>query len=110
MYGYEKQDDSKATLCGKIEKESGEINPWKDSIADIYAKYRAYAMWPKIYFVYKEKRVIIEVLQFDEKLFNAQKNKSLIIDDKLHPATQVCIVKPEGSKAQSWSDFIKGYM
>lgn len=110
MYGYEKQDDSKATVCGKIEKESWEINPREDSIEDIYAKYRAYAMWPKIYFVYREKRVIIEQLEFDEKLFYADKDQPLVIHDTLHPAVQVCVVKPEGSKSQSWSDFVKWYM
>ncbi len=45
------QDDSKATLCSKITKEDGAIDPLTDSLEDIYAKYRAYALRPKTHFV-----------------------------------------------------------
>lgn len=111
MYGYEKQDDSKATICGKIEKESGEINPWKDNIADIYAKYRAYAMWPKIYFVYKEKRFVIEELVLDQGLYTEHKHESLFAaDKKLHPAVKNITLKPEGKKWVSWTDFVNSYL
>ncbi len=99
MYGYEKQDDSKATVCGKIEKESGEINPRKDSIVDIYAKYRAYAMWPKIYFVHKEKRFVIEELTLDQDLYmNNFQTTLFMADKKTNPAVQNIIIKPEGKK------------
>ena len=99
MYGYEKQDDSKATVCGKIEKESGEINPRKDNIADIYAKYRAYAMWPKIYFVHKEKRFVVEELVLDEDLYSKNIQQTLFTaDKKLHPAIKNISIKPEGKK------------
>ncbi len=111
MYGYEKQDDSKATVCGKIEKESGEINPWEDSIEDIYAKYRAYAMWPKIYFVYKEKRFVIEDLLLDEGLYTQNTEQVLFsADKKLHPAVKNIVLKPEGKKWVSWTDFVNSYL
>ncbi len=111
MYGYEKQDDSKATVCGKIEKESGEINPRKDNIADIYAKYRAYAMWPKIYFVHKEKRFVVEELVLDEDLYSKNIQQTLFTaDKKLHPAVKNIVLKPEGKKWVSWTDFINSYL
>lgn len=34
------QDDSKATYFGKIEKEDGQVDPYNDSLEDIYATYR----------------------------------------------------------------------
>lgn len=110
MYGYEKQDDTKATLCGKIEKESWEINPWKDSIEEIYAKYRAYAMRPKIYFIHKDKRVVVEELTLDESLYNEHIRQSLFTHKKLHPAIQDIILKPEGKKWMSWTDFVNSYL
>lgn len=111
MYGYEKQDDSKATVCGKIEKESGSTNPREDSIADIYAKYRAYALWPKIYFVHKEKRFVIEELVLDQELYTKHMKQSLFAaDKKLHPAVKLIVIKPEGKKWLSWTDFVNSYI
>ena len=74
----ESQDESKATLCQKIEKSDGEINIYKDKLEDIYAKYRAYAIWPKIWFKLNEKIVIIEELQLDESKYNENRNSPLI--------------------------------
>lgn len=111
------QDEKKSTVCGKISKEDALIDPWKDSIESIYKKYRAYFLRPKIYFMYKGKRVIVEELVFDEQLFGQYKDQSLILPPwergaggDLHPAVTKCTVKPEGSKSQSWEDFVKGYM
>lgn len=106
MYGYEKQDDSKATLCGKIEKEDGLIDPYIDSMQSIYQKYRAYALWPKIYFVHEGKRFVVESLTLDEILYNNHSNQPMITtDNTLHPAIQHISIKPEGKKAMSWNDF-----
>lgn len=111
IYGYEKQDDSKATLCGKIDKESGEINPRKDSIQTIYAKYRAYALWPKIYFVYNDKRFVIEDLVLDQEIYTQHIQEALFIwDKKLHPAVKYIMLKPEGKKWLSWTDFVNSYL
>jgi len=72
------QDESKATICQKIEKSDGEINVYNDKLEDIYAKYRAYAIWPKIWFKLNEKIVIIEKLELNETKYNENKDKSLI--------------------------------
>ena len=124
------QDEKKATLCGKIEKEDALIDPWKDSITSIYQKYRAYILWPKVYFMHKGKRVIIDELVLDEKIFEQNKYQPLVISQQiphpvleagklrgapfikweLHPAVKKCTVKPEGSTSQSWDDFVKGYL
>jgi len=76
-----KQNNEKATYCSKIEKEDGEINPYQDTLQDIYNKYRAYYMRPKIFFnqgdLKSPKRVIIEYLKLDENLFKIEKEKPL---------------------------------
>lgn len=105
-----KQDNAVATHCGKIEKEDGLIDPYTDTIKTIYQKYRAYILWPKIYFMHKDKRVIIEQFILDEALFTEYNEQPLITNTRPNPCIQTLIVKPEGSKSQSREDFVKGYM
>jgi hypothetical protein len=38
----------------------------RDEIIDIYSKYRAYAIWPKVWFMHKDKKVVVEKLVLDE--------------------------------------------
>lgn len=45
------QDVSEATFCTKIEKEDGKIDIFAQALASIYPKYRAYILWPKLFFV-----------------------------------------------------------
>lgn len=110
LLGEVRQDDSKATLCAKIEKEDWLIDPWKDSLENIYKKYRAYYLWPKIYFMFNWIRVIVEELRLHESIFEEQKNNPLIIDKKeLNVDVEHLMVKPEGKKAMVWSEFVNGY-
>lgn len=87
----DKQNDSETTYCEKIEKEDWLIDPFKDTLDDIYSKYRAFYLRPKIYFhlpssviLWKThqsssaKRVIIEKITVDESKFEENKNKILI--------------------------------
>lgn len=116
LLGEVKQNEDKATYCGKIEKESWLIDPRNDSIESIYNKYRAYALRPKIYFVFEGKRIIIEKLQLDEHIYNSNDEAPLfkgIGHDKketLHPAITDIQLKPEGKKAMERKEFLNGYM
>lgn len=110
LLGEVKQDDAQATHCGKIEKEEWLIDPYKDTIQSIYQKYRAYILWPKIYFIHGDKRVIVEQLVLDETLFAENNNQPLIENNKTNPCIKTLMVKPEGSKSQLRDDFVKGYM
>lgn len=110
LLGEAKQDDTQATHCGKIEKEDGLIDPYTETIQSIYSKYRAYILWPKIYWMHGNKRVIVEQLVLDDGLFAANKNKTLIANNMPNPCIKTLVVKPEWSKSQSWEDFVKGYM
>jgi methionyl-tRNA formyltransferase len=112
LLGEVAQDDAQATYCGKIEKEDGLIDPYNDSIQSIYNKYRAYILWPKIYWMHGDKRVIVEQLVLDEELFEANKDKPLIAKGQKLTANSCVLslmIKPEWSKSQSWDDFVKGY-
>ena len=104
------QDESKATLCQKIEKSDWEIEIYKDSLEDIYAKYRAYAIWPKIRFKLDEKIVIIEELQLDELNYSNNKKSPLIEWKKLNPTVSNIAIKPEWKKAMDWKSFCNWYL
>lgn len=66
----EKQDESKATYCSKIEKKDWEINFKEESAFEIYNKFRAYTPWPWIYTFYNWKKFSIENCFFLEKNFS----------------------------------------
>ena len=106
----ETQDESKVTLCQKIEKSNWEIDVYNDSLENIYAKYRAYAIWPKIWFKLKEKTIIIEELQLDENKYNENKNTHLIEWKNLNHAVNNITIKPEWKKAMDWKSFCNGYL
>ncbi len=111
MLGDVKQDNEKATYCAKIEKESWQIDPRKDSLHDVYCKYRAYAQWPKIYFIMNEKRIIIEEIKLYENIYNKEKNIPLIYENNtLNESVEQLSLKPEGKKAMDRKEFLNGYI
>ena len=83
------QDHSLATLCGKIEKENGELN-LTDNAETNLRKVRAFHRWPTAYFFKNNKRVIVKRARIE--------NNELILDR----------VIPEGKKEMLYSDFLKG--
>ncbi len=132
LLGEVKQNDEKATYCQKIEKEDGEINPYKDSIQEIYNKYRGYYMRPKIFFnlspfakgerfhpnvwewnqgdLINWKRVIIEHLKLDQKLFESEKDKPLFVWNELNRCVLEISLKPEWKKTMDRESFKSGYV
>jgi len=110
LLGEVPQQESKASYCGKIEKESWLINPRSDTLETVYNKYRAYALRPKIYFMLDGKRVIIEHLKLSEPLYNSNDEVPLFQDKELNPAIIDIQLKPEGKKAMDWKEFLNGYM
>lgn len=109
------QDHLQATYCKKIEKTDWLIDISKQPLWYIYSHYRAYFLWPKLWFELWEnkKRVIIETMKLNENMFEENKNWLIIQDLKtltLNPAIVELTVKPEGKKSMSWNEFSKGYM
>lgn len=106
-----KQDGSKVINCKKIEKADWEVDVFNESLDTIYAKYRAYYLWPKIFFHFNGKKIIIEKLRLDEKLFTENKDKTLFAwNQTLNQCVEELILKPEGKKAIDRPSFRNWYL
>ncbi|MBS8121622.1 methionyl-tRNA formyltransferase [Candidatus Vampirococcus lugosii] len=105
-----KQDETKAIYCNKIIKEDGKIDIFNDSIENIYKKYRAYKLWPKIWFELNNKRFIIEYLQIDQNNFYLYKSLSILDNENLNKSILNIKIKPEGKKSISWKEFKNNYI
>lgn len=67
------QNKNEITFCSKIKKEDGLIDPEKDNQKKIYNKYRAYKIWPRVYFFENGKRIIISQADFENDKFIIKK-------------------------------------
>jgi methionyl-tRNA formyltransferase/predicted alpha/beta hydrolase family esterase len=117
----ERQDETLATHCTKLEKSDGFIDPRKDSLHHINNIYRGCYLWPKVHFTlpddrgkHASKMITIESLELDESLREANKDQPLFPKTKdQRPKTNNAIssltLKPANSKNMSREDFIKGY-
>ncbi len=92
------QDESKATLCKKVEKEDGELqidlsNLEKDAYQNLL-KIKAFEEWPTAYF-------------FLER--NGKKMRVIITDATLeNDSLKILSVIPEGKKEMPFEDFLRG--
>ncbi len=81
------QDHSKATFTKKLKKEDGLVDIEKNSDKELWAKFRAYTPWPRIFFFQNGKRIIITDAALENGKFIIKK------------------VIPEGKKEMSWEIF-----
>ena len=84
-----KQNENEATYCRKIKKEDGLVNLSEERSDILYNKFRAYAVWPRIFFFQKNKRIIITNASLENNQFVIKK------------------VLPEGKKEIRWEEFKK---
>jgi hypothetical protein len=63
----------------------------------MYTKYQAYALWPKIFFKYKEIIVVVENISVDEDRYETQKYLPWLSASsmELNPAIRSCTIKPQ---------------
>lgn len=106
----EKQDESKATYCSKIEKKDWEINFKEESAFEIYNKFRAYTPWPWIYTFYNWKKFSIEDCFFLEKNFS-EIWKVIKIENEIWIICKTWVlilksVKLEGKKSMDIKSFL----
>ncbi len=95
------QEESLASMCRKFVKEDGLIDPFVDSIELIRNTYRAFALWPKLYRIHEDKRIIIESLRFDQTSYSNNKSSPMIDrHGQINPTIISWTVKPESSKSQ----------
>ena len=67
------QDESQATYSKKIKKEDGLINLEAELPSELYSKFRAYHVWPRIYFMKDGKRIIITDATLEDNEFVIKK-------------------------------------
>lgn len=90
------QDHQAASFSVKIQKIDGQIDLGKDNQATLWRKYRAFLIWPGLYFF---------IIHHDSKL--------RILIKKAHLADEKFIIDrvlPEGKKEMDWVSFEKGYL
>jgi methionyl-tRNA formyltransferase len=78
-----KQDDKKATYCGKIVKEDWKIDFKNDTWEEIFNKFRAYYIWPWIYTYYNDKKFDIEDCEIIDYNWNEKIWKVVKIEKKI---------------------------
>ena len=104
------QDHQETTNTKKISKNDGLI-VLTDTLQDVYRKYQAYALWPKVFFEYNKRVCTIDSLEVDAKQRESMKHQSWVNDAmKLNDAITSCMVKPSWKKAMTRDSFINGYM
>ncbi len=116
----EKQDDSKATYCSKIEKSDGEID-FSKSAKEIYNTFKAYKAWPGIFSYYNGKKITIEACDFLEEDIMLDDDFSIwdVIEYENHWKTQIWVIcqhgillihqiKLEWKKSMDINSFING--
>lgn len=116
----EKQDDSKATYCSKIEKSDGEID-FSKSAKEIYNTFKAYKAWPGIFSYYNGKKFTIEACDFLEEDIMLDDDFGLwdVIEYENHWKTQIWVIcqhgilliqqiKLEWKKSMDINSFING--
>lgn len=108
------QEHENATYCTKITKEDAQIDLFTTPLSELYAKYRAYKIRPKIWTTRNDKKILIEWLSCDKELFSQHAWEPLLKQgDKiptLNPAVTELLLKPEGKKQMTRKDFANGYM
>lgn len=70
------QDEEEATFCGKFSKSDGEIFLRTDSAEEMLRKFRAFSLWPGIFFFdEKQKRVkILQISAYQEETSEEDRN------------------------------------
>jgi methionyl-tRNA formyltransferase len=108
------QDESKATYCGPITKEEGEID-WRRPAVDIWRRVRAFNPWPGCYTRWRGKALkIIETAPLDGEAA-AGVGRVVAIEAKAgfgvgtgDGILGVSRVQMEGKKAMSAEEFLRG--
>lgn len=105
------QSLAEVSFCKKIEKRSGLIEFDQESAISIYNKFRAYSLWPKVYFEYQGKKIQICAMNVSSNNFEIGKFR--VFEGQLCVGTLegglcISVIKPESKSEMSVVDFIRG--
>lgn len=111
------QDESKATYCGKINKEDGLIRFTKMTAEEIINNIKAFTIWPNCHFNFGDKTIKILNAVLPDSNICPQKSEAgtiYVIDKKTavigtkKGCIQPVTIQPEGKKPMPFSDFLRG--
>jgi len=105
----EKQDNTKATLCKKIQKRDGEVD-FKDAV-EVYNKYRAFEGWPGVFASNGTKFDAMELLEDEQghrafEILAFESESVLVGCDK--GSLKIGILQPSGKKPMSAKAYCVG--
>lgn len=108
-----KQDNSKATTCGKIEKNDGYIHWDKQSAKEIQNRIRAYTPWPSCFTTWGGKRLKILSAKIGQVNATLKPGTMRVVGDTLQIGTKEGVILPlelqlEGKKASDTKTFLNG--
>ncbi|MCX6734033.1 MAG: methionyl-tRNA formyltransferase [Candidatus Peregrinibacteria bacterium] len=108
-----KQDSSKATTCGKIEKNDGYIHWNEQSAKEIQNRIRAYTPWPSCFTTWGGKRLKILSAKIGEAGTTLKPGTMRVIGDALQIGTKEGTILPlelqlEGKKSCDTKTFLNG--
>lgn len=105
------QDSSVATMCGKLDRDMGNID-WKKNTLEIYASFRALFPWPGIWTMWDEKRLKLqEIIPSDKKIApgTVVTTSNQLYIGTADGAIEVIKVQLEGKSELLAKDFVAGY-
>ena len=108
-----RQDSSKATTCGKIEKNDGRIEWGEQSAKEIRNKIRAYTPWPSCFTTWGGKRLKILSANLGESNSTLKPGVMRVTGDELQIGTKQGVIIPlelqlEGKNACDIKTFLNG--
>ena len=107
------QNDAEATHCGKLSKEMGHIDWHTMTALDIERRWQAFTPWPGIYTFAGGKRLKLLALDAVPAQLSLQPGTVRLHEQKVFVGTakgevMLHTVQPEGKKAMSAADFLRG--
>lgn len=104
------QDETVATTCGKLERDSGHLN-WHQTTEHIYNQYRAYYPWPGIWTLWNDKR--LKLLDISPATQKISPGLVVVENNQLFVGTgtgsiEVASLQLEGKSPLTASQFISG--
>ncbi len=103
------QSSSSTAVCHKLTKEDGLFDPLVLPLSEVYARWRAFFLWPKLHFFVWDKRITIEHIVLDLTEYQRSQHMPLFSATyALHPAVISLRVTPAGKKTMERKAFLNG--
>lgn len=107
------QNNAMATYCQMIKKEEGQID-WYKTADSIYNMWRAFYLWPNIYTMWNNKKIILKEIKKIPSDNNVSPGTVMMVDNTLTIQTidgliGIETLQLEGKTTMKTKDFLNGY-